>query len=186
MLGKQVRKLQTEAHSLVTRLFKARYFTSSNYFNAKLGHNPSYVWCSILRARFIVRRGARWCIDLGNSIPILNETWFKNCNCIASNSTETNFLHNFIAASLIDTDAKQWSSNLIHQLFSNVQAADILNTPLVPHIPAERLIWKVEKNCMYSVKNVYRLCVQELIDISYLRRPGNLECHMEVKGTAKN
>lgn len=86
---------------------------------------------------------------------------------------------------MIDTDVKQWNSNLIHQLFSNAQAADILNTPLVLHIPADNLIWKGEKNGIYSVKSAYRLCVQELIDVSHLRRPGNWNVIWNLKAPPK-
>lgn len=146
---------------------------------------PSYVWRSILRARFIVYGGARWCIGPGNFIPIINEPWLKNGRCITCNSFETNPLHNFTVASLIDTDVKQWNSNLIHQLFSNAQAADVLNTPLVPHIPADNLIWKAEKNGIYSVKSAYRLCVQELIDVSHLRPPGNWNVIWNLKAPPK-
>lgn len=43
MLGKQAWKLQTDVDSLVSRLFKARYFPRSDYLGASLGANPSYV-----------------------------------------------------------------------------------------------------------------------------------------------
>jgi hypothetical protein len=55
MLGKQGWKFQTQPESLVTKLFKARYFPRSDYLNAKVGHNPSFVWRSIFSAKMIVR-----------------------------------------------------------------------------------------------------------------------------------
>jgi hypothetical protein len=48
MLGKQGWKFQTDTNSLVARIFKARYFPNGTYLTASLGHNPSYVWHSIL------------------------------------------------------------------------------------------------------------------------------------------
>jgi len=75
MLGKQGWKFITEPNSLVARIFKAQYFPSGSYLTATLGHNPSYVWRSIMRARFIVRGGAKWSIDTGANISILNEPW---------------------------------------------------------------------------------------------------------------
>jgi len=57
MLGKQGWKFITEPDTLVARIFKARYFPYGSYLTATVGHNPSYVWRSIMRARFIVRGG---------------------------------------------------------------------------------------------------------------------------------
>ena len=71
MLGKQGWKFQTEPESLVSHIFKARYFPKKTYLTATIGHNPSYVWLNILHARFIVRGGARWSIAAGTCIPIL-------------------------------------------------------------------------------------------------------------------
>jgi len=58
-LGKQCWKFITEPDSLVARIFKARYFPSCSYLTVELGHNPSYVWRSIICARFIVLGGGR-------------------------------------------------------------------------------------------------------------------------------
>jgi len=59
MLGRQGGKFQTDTESLVSRIFKARYFPNKSYLTTTIGHNPSYVWRSILRACFIVRGGAQ-------------------------------------------------------------------------------------------------------------------------------
>jgi len=92
MLGKQGWKFLSEPDSLVSRIFKARYFPACNYLTAQLGHNPSYVWRSILRDRFIVRGGARWSIGSGASISILNEPWLPNRECIGSDITGAHFV----------------------------------------------------------------------------------------------
>ena len=84
MLGKQGWKFITEPDSLVARIFKARYFPSGSYLTAIVGHNPSYVWRSIMRARFIVRGGARWSVGSGATIHILNEPWLPNGEFISS------------------------------------------------------------------------------------------------------
>ena len=75
-----------------------------------MGYNPSYVWRGILRARFIVRGGSRWCISLGNYIPILNEHWLLNGECINGNITRAHFVHVFTMDSLIDNNSKSWFS----------------------------------------------------------------------------
>jgi hypothetical protein len=44
MLGKQGWRFQTDPSSLVTQLFKARYFLNSDFIGSGIVHNPSYVW----------------------------------------------------------------------------------------------------------------------------------------------
>jgi len=43
---------------------------------------------------------------------------------------------------------------------------------LIGQVEEDKLIWKAEKNGVYSVKNSYGLCVEDLVDTSHLRRPG--------------
>ncbi|XP_024630838.1 uncharacterized protein [Medicago truncatula] len=82
MLGKQGWQLQTKPDSLVSKIFKARYYPNSNFLDAKLGHNPSFVWRSILSAKVVVRQGARWKIGAGFDIPIISEPWIGSGSSI--------------------------------------------------------------------------------------------------------
>ncbi|XP_050238466.1 uncharacterized mitochondrial protein AtMg00310-like [Mercurialis annua] len=68
MLSKQGWKLLSSPNSLVYRVFHAKYFYNSDFLNAKLGANPSYVWRSLMAAQEIVRKGTRWRIGRGNSL----------------------------------------------------------------------------------------------------------------------
>jgi ribonuclease HI len=172
MLGKQGWKLQTDSDSLVSRIFKARYFPRGTYLTASLGHNPSYVWRSILQARFIVRSGSRWCIGTGASIPILQEPWLSDGKCIEGNYDLSQLRYGPSVQSLIDTTDKTWNWDVVYQTFSPEVANSILNTPLVGQVTEDGLIWKIEKNGYYSVKSAYRLCVEVLTDSFHLRREG--------------
>jgi hypothetical protein len=39
----------------------------------------------------------------------------------------------------------------------------------IGQVEEDKLIWKAEKNGVYSVKNSYDLCVEDLVDTSHLR-----------------
>ncbi|KAK2398440.1 putative mitochondrial protein [Trifolium repens] len=173
MLGKQGWKLQTDTDSLVARIFKARYFPHGTYLTASLGHNPSYVWRSILQARFIVRSSARWCIGTGASIPLLHEPWLSDGECIEGDYDLQQISGNLSVQSLINNTTKTWNQNIVQQVFSPAHASAILNTPLIEQVADDRLIWKEEKNGYYSVKSAYRHCVTVLTDSSHLRRDGH-------------
>jgi hypothetical protein len=151
MLGKQGWKLQTDADSLVSRIFKARYFPHGTYLTASLGHNPSYVWRSILQARFIVRGGARWCIGTCASIPLMQEPWLSDGGCLEGNYNFQQLLGGPSVQSLINNNTKTWNREVVHQIFSPAQATAILNTPLIDQVVDDRLIRKEEKNGYYSV-----------------------------------
>lgn len=50
LLGKQGWRLMTNAGNLVARVYKSRYFPHTNFLDAKIGSNPSYIWRSVLAA----------------------------------------------------------------------------------------------------------------------------------------
>jgi len=69
---------------------------------ANVGHNPNYVWCNIMHARFLVRGGARWRIGSGVNISILNERWLPNGEFISSDISGAHFVHNFTVNSMMN------------------------------------------------------------------------------------
>jgi hypothetical protein len=113
MLGKQRWNLQTYTDSLVSRIFKACYFPHGTYLTASLGHNPSYVWRSILQARFIVRGGARWCIGTGASIPLMHEPWLSDGSCIEGNYDFHQLSGGHSVHSLINSTSKTWNRYIV-------------------------------------------------------------------------
>jgi len=69
--------------------------------SATIGHNPSYVWQSILRAHFIVCGGAGWSIGSGLTISIFDEPWLLNGDCIDGNILGANFVGNVTISNLM-------------------------------------------------------------------------------------
>ncbi|XP_060960637.1 uncharacterized protein LOC115723546 [Cannabis sativa] len=77
-LGKQGWRLLTNESSLVSRIYKARYYPNGSFLSATLGHNPSFIWRSLLEAKDLVRSGARRSIGGGNSVSILFDPWLPD------------------------------------------------------------------------------------------------------------
>lgn len=71
MLGKQLWRLATNPNSLVTRMYKAKYY-DSDIFHAQLSHNLSFIWRSLLEAKQLLKDGIRWRVGDRSSISILN------------------------------------------------------------------------------------------------------------------
>jgi hypothetical protein len=57
LLAKQGWRIMTEPESLLAKVFKAKYFPTSNFLQAKTGHKSSYSWQSIMKARWILKKG---------------------------------------------------------------------------------------------------------------------------------
>uniref|UniRef100_A0A803QCL6 Uncharacterized protein n=1 Tax=Cannabis sativa TaxID=3483 RepID=A0A803QCL6_CANSA len=89
LLGKQAWRFHTHKDSLVSKLFKARYYSRGSFIEAELGSNPSYIWRSILKAKdVIIKSGPSACwINFFNSrdrnmilnIPISSSNSIDNC-----------------------------------------------------------------------------------------------------------
>ncbi|KAH9672067.1 reverse transcriptase domain-containing protein [Citrus sinensis] len=80
MLGRQMWKLLTCPESLMARILKA----------PSLGHNPSYVWRSILAAKEVVVQGSRVQVGSGHSISIGKDPWLPDLQdgCVSTNLNE--------------------------------------------------------------------------------------------------
>ncbi|XP_050222584.1 uncharacterized protein LOC126672674 [Mercurialis annua] len=61
-----------------SKVFKAKYFPNSNFLNAKLGSNLSFVWRSIFATQQVTRKGARVRIGDGRSTSIWADLWLLN------------------------------------------------------------------------------------------------------------
>jgi len=69
----------------------------------------------------------------------------------------------------MNTSTKGWNREVIQQVFSPDISDYILWTTLLNQVVDDRLIWKAKKNGLYTVNSAYKLCVEELVDVSHLQ-----------------
>lgn len=75
LLAKQGCRILQQPQSLVARVFKAKYFATSDFMIATLRNQPSYAWRSIFVAREVLHLGLRWHIGDGKSVHIWRDPW---------------------------------------------------------------------------------------------------------------
>lgn len=56
LLGKQGWRLLKFQDKLVSKVFKARYYSKGTFLTAEIGHNPSYIWRSIMATQEVIRK----------------------------------------------------------------------------------------------------------------------------------
>ena len=84
LLGKQVWRLLHNTDSLLYKVFKSKYFPNCSILDDEVKTKGSYAWQSILKARQVVRLGARWRIGIGESVIVRNDEWLptQHVSCI--------------------------------------------------------------------------------------------------------
>ncbi|KAH9684395.1 reverse transcriptase domain-containing protein [Citrus sinensis] len=130
MLGRQMWKLLTCPESLMARILKARYYPRTSVVRASLGHNPSYVWRSILAAKEVVVQGSRVQVGSGHSISIGKDPWLPDLQdgCVSTNLNEE--LAAAPVSSLMMPHQRVWDYDVVSDIFNLRDKELILKIPL--------------------------------------------------------
>lgn len=157
MLGKQAWRLIQYPNSMLARIYKAKYFPNSTFFEASLGSNPSFIWRSILESQPILIAGCRWRVGNGNSINVWTDPWLPSESCPFIQSPNSDPTRIINVASLINSADSTWNADLIASLFNHTDRDLILSIPL-PETPSnDKIIWLHEEKGNYSVWSCYKL-----------------------------
>lgn len=82
LLAKQGWRIINNQNSLITRVFKAKYFLNDNFLNSQLGNSSSYVWKSIWAARGVLEKGLSWKVGTGLNISINYDAWIPDATIL--------------------------------------------------------------------------------------------------------
>ena len=104
LLGKQVWRLLHNTDSFLYKVFKSKYFPNCSILDDEVKTKGSYDWQSILKARQVVRLGARWRIGIGESVIVRNDEWLptQHVSCIIT--PQRNLPNNTQVSALIDEE----------------------------------------------------------------------------------
>uniref|UniRef100_A0A2N9FBI7 Reverse transcriptase domain-containing protein n=1 Tax=Fagus sylvatica TaxID=28930 RepID=A0A2N9FBI7_FAGSY len=150
LLAKQGWRLLTNTHSLFYKTFKAKYFSSGTFLQAKVGSNPSFLWRSFLAAREVLRDGMTWKVGNGRSIDIWLDKWTPE---VLTEGAEPNAVSK--VAELIDQDLGWWNEALIDRTFDVRSAAIVKQVPLQNVLTKDLLWWKRSSSGTFTVRSAY-------------------------------
>jgi hypothetical protein len=100
----------------VARVLKAKYYPSSSFLNAKLGHNPSFTWKSIWNSREVLQLGLHWRVGDGRHISIWDDWWIptKQPHLITSPMNSANLGEYRMVVDLMEAQPRRWKNDALN------------------------------------------------------------------------
>jgi len=163
MLGKQSWKLLTDSTSLLTRIFKGKYFLRRDFLDVSLGHNPSYTWRSLWSTQSLLTLKHRWKTRDGTKINIWNMPWIRSLPSLKPSTTRPPHYEDLTVSHLINTGMNSWNQMIVQSIFNHSDASAILATPLYSRMMEDTRIWKASIDGSYSIKTAYHICTDLLL-----------------------
>uniref|UniRef100_A0A803QCN7 RNase H type-1 domain-containing protein n=1 Tax=Cannabis sativa TaxID=3483 RepID=A0A803QCN7_CANSA len=159
MLGKQAWRLISNEGSIVSRVYKARYYPQESFFSASLGCNPSFIWKSLFETKDLIKAGT--IIHIGNGLhtSITSDPWLPDLNNPKVTSAHPALFGQKVT-SLMCVGETSWDSEILNDMFDDRDKALILGIPLSQASREDCWSWLLEKSGIYSVKSAYRVLQQ--------------------------
>lgn len=155
LLGKHIWNFMQNPQSLVTRVFKGRYFPHDHVLKATKGQGSSFIWQGIWTAKEELKNGFRWVLGNVNDIVATQDPWLRNK---ANFKVEQNQLYvgrTKNVSSLILPGEKRWNIELIQRNFLKEDADEIVKVPVPQRMMTDRVVWANSTNCLYTAKHAY-------------------------------
>lgn len=114
MISKQVLRIIQFPNSLLSRIFKAKYFPNCGVLVAPVKSNASFSWKSIASAIDLIRHGLRWRIGIGTSIDVWHDNWLPRDYALRPFTPDLYNLGPLSVASLIDQTSSTWDINILN------------------------------------------------------------------------
>lgn len=134
---------------------KAKYYATCDFLQEKLGHNPSFIWRSILEAKNLLMAGARWWVGNGKSIKILDHPWLMLTDHPYITS-DPQALQDSNVDALLCMDRKKWDVEVIGDVLNDRDREAVMAIQLNDSWDEDVLYWRFEESGVYSVKSAYK------------------------------
>ncbi|CAJ2647461.1 unnamed protein product [Trifolium pratense] len=161
MIAKQGWNIITKPHTLMAKIYKARYFPDSSLFESQIGHNPSYAWRGIWKARHILMNGCRWIIGSGTNIKVMSDPWLREKEGAWIQLPQVQGAHDISVNELMLPYVKKWDKAKIESLFPGDIVNRITDIPLFNMIEEDKLIWVDNEkwSSLWKIKHLlWRIC----------------------------
>ncbi|KAL1213162.1 putative mitochondrial protein [Cardamine amara subsp. amara] len=161
LLAKQAWPLLLEPQSLLSWIYRAKYYADMEFLEASHGSRPSYAWRSILFRRELLERGIMKSIGDGKSTRVWLDNWVMDKAPRRPMNKETSMNLRLSVSALI-TAHGSWDFMKLNELFLKGDVDRIMSFPPNKNYKDE-WIWAYSKNGKYNVKSGSWLVAQPII-----------------------
>lgn len=156
MLGKQGWRLLTRPNSLVAKVYRARYYPHDTFLEAKIGHNPSFTWRSLLTAQDDIKKGVGRRVGRGDQTNVWWHPWLMDTINPYVVATPPPQLADMKVAELIKADRGVWDEDLVKEIVTERDVEIIMRMPIAETTIDDEWYWREDASGIYSVRSVYR------------------------------
>ena len=150
LLAKQAWRILNEPESLFAKVFKSRYFPSSEFLAASNGPRPSYAWRSIQFGKELLVMGIKKKIGNGKTVSVWVDAWIEG-EMMRRPLMKNIFVDLLLCVDkLIDEENRCWNLNILHDLFFEEDVTRIM--AMKPVFEGDDFwVWQHNKHGSYSV-----------------------------------
>ncbi|KAG7585602.1 Ribonuclease H domain [Arabidopsis thaliana x Arabidopsis arenosa] len=178
LLAKQAWRLLDSPQSLLGQVYKARYFATKPFLEAKIGYRPSYAWRStIMFGKELLERGLMKTIGNGQDTYVWADKWILDDFPRRPINKELMMDINLKVSSLI-TPQGVWNKCLLHTLFPQEDVTAICSFPPAVNLH-DRSVWAYTSDGRYSVKSGNWVLNREAAAMEVIS--GNLRANNRIK-----
>lgn len=127
-LAKQGWRILQNPSSLVCHVLKAKYFPDSSFFDAKVGHNASYIWCNFMCGQDLLLKRLRWRVGNGNDITAFQSPWIPRPYSFRSVTVNLEFTCDWRFLDYIKEGI--WDVEALNSIFWPINIVENLRIPL--------------------------------------------------------
>ena len=153
LLAKQAWKIEQNPTSLLSRIYKGRYYNSSTFLQSTSLTSSSYGWKSIQVGKDLLKKGLVMQIGNGQNTNVWNDQWLQTS--LPRKLISPCLYPNMKVSELINQSSASWNEAILEELFVPEDIIEIKKIRLSRFNQCDRYVWPFTSDCKYSVKSGY-------------------------------
>lgn len=142
--------------SFLSKVYKARYYPNNGAIEIEKGHNPTFLWTSIQKLKWIVKTSSFWRIGNRVNVEDCGDQWLPNLPSFMILQHKCNNIDQDLRVSdLIDHNVGCWRTHVIRNMFNLNIVDNIMSNPITHMQMTDFLIWKHTPHGNYYICEIW-------------------------------